>query len=230
MNCDKCDSDRVMEDEIFEHESYGLLQISRQTCNSPVTFFGSSIKCSSIISVRLFRAEKHRHLNRFWYHPRETLFEIEMTPNQFAELITTLNAGVGSPVTIKRIGRDEMGECPHESIRELFEDEFEKQVNKINEVVKTLTNEAEYILNEKGGIKVKDKQRLKSLIEEINREIFANTPYMQTSFNKSMDKTVAEAKTEVDSFVGNMIIKLGKEQLDLKQNFKFLPGSKEEEK
>jgi hypothetical protein len=96
-----------MGDKLFEskeaHESYAQLQISRVTSGKRVPLYGTSNQCKETIRVSICKSELHRDLNRNWNFPTDELIEVEMSPAQFAEAITSLNLGGGTPVTIKRM-------------------------------------------------------------------------------------------------------------------------------
>ena len=79
-----------------EHESYGLVGVSRIS-GSDRNLFGSSIRHKNTMMLRVKRANKERHLNRDWYHANETIVEVEMSPVQYAEMISSPNVGEGIP-------------------------------------------------------------------------------------------------------------------------------------
>lgn len=74
-----------LDDIVYEHPSYGLLQISRMTSNFSESLFGSSIKHQHTIVLRVNKARKHRSLSRDWYMEGGLPHvEIEMSAAQFA--------------------------------------------------------------------------------------------------------------------------------------------------
>lgn len=96
-----------MNDKLFEnketHPSYAQLQISRVTSGKRVPLYGTSNQCRETIRISISKSELNRDLNRSWHFPKEELIEVEMSPSQFAEAITSLNLGGGTTVTIKRM-------------------------------------------------------------------------------------------------------------------------------
>lgn len=127
-----------MENEIKEsHESFGMLGFYRSSVTS-ANLFGSSIKHQHTIRMTLKKAEKGRSLNRDWYSGRGEIVEVEMSQNQFAEMITSMNVGDGVPVTIRRLNGKTMEPCPEENRRQEFEKEFELKIKKLNNIMKSL--------------------------------------------------------------------------------------------
>jgi len=107
-----------------KHESYGLVGFSRTTHGGGgdgANLFGCSIKHNHTIVLKIKRATKERSLHDDRYYGGETLIEVEMSPNQFAEAITSMNIGDGMPCTIRYVGRQRMAECPEETMRQVFE-------------------------------------------------------------------------------------------------------------
>jgi len=101
-------------DTSYTHESYGMLGFYRvQGTDRPL--FGSSLKHNNTIRLTLKTGVHSRNLNRDWYYGGRTLFEVEMSASQFADLVSNMNVGDGVPVTIKRKENELISECPFEN-------------------------------------------------------------------------------------------------------------------
>lgn len=196
-----------------EHESFGMLSLSKITCSHGNSLFGSSIKHQNTIRLSVKTAVKDRHLHKNWYHDKDTIVEIEMSPVQFAEAISTsMNSG-GVPVTIKRANGKQMEECPEEHTKEIYEQEFKDDIKKVLGNTTKMLKLVEEKLKAKGQLKVSDRQELASVLYTLEQDIRANMPFVQNSFNKQVDKTIIEAKGEIEGFFVNAIHKLGSEKL-----------------
>jgi hypothetical protein len=196
------------------HESYGMIGCSRINSQPAKSLFGSSIRHSNSIMLRIGTAEKHRHLNRDWYHKRSNLIEVEMSPTQFAEMITSLNIGDGIPCTIRYLpDNNRIADPPEVRQREVFEDEFKEEIKAIMDNTQEGIKTIKEILNKKGTINKKEKEKMMSAVFEITRIMEDHIPFTQKQFNKAMDKTVMEAKGEVEAFVMNKITSLGLEAM-----------------
>jgi hypothetical protein len=193
-----------------EHPSYGIVQISR-TQGGDDKLFGSSIRHQYKIHMTICKAELIRDdLHHDRHFPRDHLIEIEMSTTQFAELITSMSLGSGVPCTIRRFcDGDLIGTeaCPTTPKREQFEGEFREEVEKMTKDLSSLISESREILN--GKILKADRERLKGLIFNIESAIKDHMPFMVGMWNEQMDKTVTEAKGEVESFVQTALREAG---------------------
>jgi hypothetical protein len=210
----------------YEHESYAMMGISRITSSRGENLFGSSLKHQNMIRIKIAPARIDRHLNRDWFHATHVPYiEVEMSYSQFAEAITSLNVGDGVPVTLRRLNGKQIEECPQIDKRQEFEHEFENQMSDIAKSLKKLTEQAESLLSEKKPPTKADKEAILHGIKMLRQEVESNIPFIQQSFNEQMDKTVLEAKGEVEGFVMHKIISAG---LDGLQKEMKLLGSNEE--
>jgi len=199
-----------------EHESFGLLQISRQTCSPAINLFGSSITHSNLISLTITRAEKHRNLHRDWYFGKTKLVEVIMSDTQFAEAITSMNMGSGTPVTISQVAGERMSACPEIHRRQEIEKEFRRTCKSVSDKTKEAVTEAKKILSGSGNLKKEDRQKLSDLLYHIQMEMEHNLPFISKSFEEQLDKTIMEAKGECEAFLTNTVHKLGIEALQNK--------------
>lgn len=196
------------------HESYGLLQIGRINGGSR-NLFGSSIKHNNTISLRVKPASKSRNLNTDWFYDEGVSYiEVEMSQTQFAEAITSLNCGSGTPVTVRRINGKNIEECPEENKRQEFEKEFEQQMECLGNKLFELTKRTEEILSNKKTLNKSEKEEILNAIKGLKAEIKSNIPFMGSMFNEQMDKTSTEAKGEVEAFWLNKIHSLGVKGLE----------------
>jgi len=198
-----------MEEQEKKHESYGMVGLSRVTCRPSVNLFGSSIKHGNTIRLRIKTGVVARDLNRDWYRGQKGLIEIELSPTQYAEMITSLNIGDGVPCTIRYIGNKSIDNPPETKQRQMFEEEFRKDVHKIKEKCQKDVTEISKVLLKKGGITVYERKKINDMIVMLMQDVNSNLPFVQRSFNKSIDKTVLEAKGEVEAFVMNKVTSLG---------------------
>ena len=103
---------------------------------------------------------------------------------------------------------------PSTSQREVFEEEFKNDVNKVKSLYNKNYKEVQELLTKKGQLKAIEKKKVSTFLFELTRTIDDNLPFLQKSFNEAMDKTVHEAKGEVEAFVMNKVTSLGIEGLE----------------
>ncbi len=189
-----------------EHPSYGMLLFGRTFSNESIPLFGSSIKHENIITMTLKRASMERSLYEDRYYGGGTIAKVKMSYSQFAELITSMNMGDGVPVTITYTEKDgRIEKTPFESKQEQFRRKFSEHLNDIKQEVKDAINGIREMFNSKSNIGKKDREEIIKRLENLGTQIGSNSEFVYSQFNEQMDKTVTEAKCEIESFWQNKI-------------------------
>lgn len=196
--------DDRMGSDIYEHPSFGTIEISRYQCTER-PLFGSSIMHHNGISIKISHAELHRSLSRDWIFPRKTIVEIDLSPSQFADAITSLNSG-NTPATITYIAgqHDKIPMPPFQSKIREFNVEFEQHIA-------TISKSFDEVLKLAGETKAQ--KRLIRELELLKQEFKNNIPFVAESFSEQLAKTVTEAKGEVEAFVEAKLKHAGLEKL-----------------
>lgn len=188
------------------HPSYGTLLFSRTSSGGKTPLFGSSIQHRDTICMTLHHASIERGLNRDWIHGDKVIAEVEMSYSQFAEAITSMNIGTGIPVTVRWTEKDgKIPPCDFVSKREQFEDEFKTQRKNATRVSEELIQEVTELFNQKGTLKKADKEDILRKLNKLKMDIGINTDFIVNQFNEQMDKTVMEAKGEIEAFYQNKV-------------------------
>ena len=188
------------------HPSYGMLYFGRMQTNPPRALFGSSIKHSNPIIMKVCHADLERGINRDWYHAEGKIVEVEMSQSQFAEAITSLNVGDGVPCTLRFTELDGyIPECDFTSKVEQFKGEFSNQLSGVQNDLKTIIKEVEDILETRKTLRKSDKEKILSALYKVQADVGCNAEYVLDSFNEQMDKTMTEAKGEIESFIQNQV-------------------------
>jgi hypothetical protein len=201
-------SDYKVEETLFgtktSHPSYGTLAFSRRSGGSMV-LFGTSIEHKDVIGMRLYHANITRGLHEDRIYGNKLIAEVEMSYSQFAELISSMNQGDGIPVTLKEVMGERKESCPFENKRMEFVNEFTEKVKEVQVVCDNLINDTKKLFDTKKPLNKTEKEQILGALEKIKREVNANIPFIADSFNEQMDKTVMEAKGEVEAFMQNKI-------------------------
>lgn len=190
------------------HESYGLVSFSRIT-GSFRNLFGTNVDSSNAIKLRIKKCSVNHHLGSDWHYGDGDLIEVTLSPNQFSELLTTMNQGAGVPCTINNIAGKRIDSPPkRESTPEKVRFEFQDQVNEIKTEIEDQKSRLDAILNKK-SISKSDREDIRKIIERNHMQVTSNLPFYLKQFNKATNKIVDEAKSVVDSFVTSVIAKAG---------------------
>lgn len=191
-----------------QHESYGLVGFHRVSGNFD-NLFGTNVASSTAIYLTIKRCQVDRYLNRDWYHDRGELIEVVLSPNQFAELLTTMNTANGVPCTIKHINMKRMEAPPVEpSDVQKVKTEFEDKMKELNQYMKEYSSKIEEVLAKKSILK-DDKELIKGHLFKLHQEVRANLPFVLESFHESTEELVKDAKATVESFILNAVTSAG---------------------
>lgn len=183
------------------HPSYGTLLFNRAS-GGKTPLFGSSIEHNNVITMELRHADITRGLNCDDIFGDKPIVKVEMSYSQFAEVITSFGQGTGIPVTIRYTEKDgKIPPCDFVSKREQFTGEFKEQTNKAMEKSKELINEVAELFSSKKTLTKADKENILKKLNMLNYDI----GFIADKFNEQMDKTVMEAKGEIESFCQNKI-------------------------
>lgn len=196
----KVKSDKLFGD-TFEHPSFGQLSFSQGQSGRGTTLFGSSIQHRNIIRLQISHAEYNRHTGTEYIFGRETIVEALMSPTQFADAITGLGSGQGVPITLRYVkGEEKIPEPEFINKRVQFESEFLKTAEGVMGRLVELEK------------KVKERKMPKWVSHEIDiiRDwLKSNIPFLAEQFDEQMDKSVTEAKGELEAYVSGMVKQLG---------------------
>jgi hypothetical protein len=203
------DLDLEETEKTITHPSFGMVGLSRRSSSGVTPLFGSNIQHQNTITLTIKKAEHNRHLNNDWIHGREQLIEVEMSGSQFSDLITSFNVGDGVPCTIRQFNHQTYPYPPYENPIDIFQKEFSAKMKNIGINCKSTVEDAVDMLKNKSAINKSDREFLMNAIDRLVTEISSNVPFVSQQFNESMEKTVAQAKNEIETFVNNRITSLG---------------------
>ena len=189
-----------------KHPSYGMIAFDRITSNTPDSLFGSSIKHTNPIRMTIRHAEVDRHINCDWYNARGRIVEIEMSQSQFADAITSFNRGDGVPCTILFTERDgNIPPCNFVNKADQFSEEFSEQLSSVQTELNECIKEVTEIFQKKKTLTKVERERIVNVLQSAKNNVGCNAEYVHRCFNEQMDKTVKEAKGEIESFMQNKI-------------------------
>lgn len=198
-----------MEREKITHESFGQLSFSRVSSNPPQKFYGSELDQSHYISMTLSSSEIDRDLSKEWFFAKKTLVRVRMSSGQFAEMITSLNQGSGTPCTIEILDSKPVEPLPvQESRKEFTHRKFADRMKMFADSIRENKDKAQEIVKKK-TLSKQDIHALHHQLDWLTNEIERNIPYFAKCFQETMDEVVYEAKTEVENAIQHKINVLG---------------------
>lgn len=221
----------MSDDEIHEkHESYAMVSFSRRT-GDPGVLFGSPLHHHhSYIALTIRRAERIHNLghDRFYGSMRGDLIEVDLSPAQFAELLTTMNVGMGVPCTLRYLDGKQMEKPPTvEMETEKVQTSFEKDTKKLVHSLEQKQHQIDEIL-EKKALSKDDRAKIRSLLDTAIREVGSNMPFMLERFSEATEKVTTHAKAEVDAFITHNVILEGIRAIQERNQVPQLPPAEGE--
>lgn len=188
-----------------KHQSYATLQFNHSS-GSPKALFGSSIEHSHTIRMYIREGSVERDLNHDFYMGDGLILEAEMSYSQFAEAITSMNMGSGVPVTLRWLrGTGDIPACPFIDKRQQFESELTEHLSETNADVNALIDDVRKIFDDKKSINKSDRTAILEKLNMLSTAINKNSTYIYKQFNEQMNKTVTEAKGEIEAFAQNKL-------------------------
>lgn len=187
------------------HPSYGTLMFNRST-GAQTALFGSSIEHRDTIVMEVRHADLTREFHGDSIFGDKLMLRAEMSYSQFAEAITSFGMGSGVPVTIRWTEKDgKIPECNYVSKREQFVEEFKGKREKAVEGSQQLIQDIYELFEKKKNLTKSDRQEVMSKLQQLSNGIGTNMDFVAKQFNEQMDKTIREAKGEIESFCQNKI-------------------------
>lgn len=182
----------------LEHESFGFIRASRVSGGAG-QLFDTAVKHSHCITITIGRATKRRQFHETYVHARNELIRVSMSESQFAQFITSMNTGSGAPCTLSRVdGRFVPPPPPDTNTRETFE-------NEVQQAGIALAASADSALASLKALQAKGKatkgelsQALKE-VENLQRELISNMPFMMERFAEGIEKLIDRAKIDINA-------------------------------
>jgi hypothetical protein len=198
-----------------EHPSYGLVRISRVTGGPGArNLFGSPLaRHYGTIRLSIGTAKWiHRlHHDRYQGSLRGEHIEIEMSAAQFADMITRLNMGSGTPCTLRYLAGVEVPSPPdHATEAEHIRDNFAGSLDKYKAKVRAYRKKIEDLT---GKLSDKARKEIKIALDVIEDQLGDNVPFVVRQFQEATTRITSSAKAEVDAFVTGVVRAAGLEAI-----------------
>ena len=189
-----------------EHPSYGVLRIARTSGGSgEIRLFGSPL-ATHYGTIRLTVSKgrwTHRHHADYNFGMGKEFIDIEMSAAQFADAITSLNLGSGTPCTIRYVDGERVPDPPdHPSEAEHIRDRFEDSIDAFQKKARTYRQRIEALTDK---LSAKARQEIKIALDVIEDQLGSNVPFVVKQFQQATTRITTAAKSEVDAFVTGVV-------------------------
>ena len=155
-----------------------------------------------------------RGLNDDWYVGEDEILEVEMSQSQFAELITSMNVGTGTPCTIKYLrGKGRINEADFINKRQQITNEFKECMNERMSDAKEFYDEVKELFTTKKSIGKGDREMILRRLANVTQGMESSSKFIFDQFQNQIDKTITEAKGEIEAFAQNKINAIAQQAL-----------------
>lgn len=196
---------------IEKHPSYAIASFSRIT-GGDGKFFGTTVNPDHYIVLKIAVGEKEidwTGKERF-YSDHSSIIEVKMTNNQFAELITTMNTGNGTPCTMYRLQGKGIESAPAQSSKVM--NVIENANNKMQEQNEKLVQELNVIrdiLENKKAISQADRETIKKALFSVDARIKDGGEFYSKKINDIGEIVKQEIRTEIDAMTTATVMGIG---------------------
>ena len=192
------------------HPSYALASFSR--VSGETYLFGSEFRHNGFISLKIDSACVTRDLSHDWHFGDKGLIEVWMSEAQFVQLISRLNMGSGTPVTLRWHNGHIEAPPVAETARQKHEQDFKAECVEAMKGVKAVEEKLASAID-KGKI---GKTEIREILQELRSarsSVSSTLPWVEKQFAKATEATVSNAKVEIEAHLSNVMRLLGTEQM-----------------
>lgn len=205
---------------IRNDRNIGKISVSRSYGGGSDRFVGSPVPSDTAITIKIQQAEKFSdEFRKEEFYGKANIVEVEMTPNQWAELITTLNHGSGTPCTIKYVGGERIEQTYQtESVLDYYENRIQTDFKKASQEYESLFEEARDVLDNKKNITKADREIIRKAYTRISRFVGDSAPFLQKLFKEDIEEQAIDAAITFKNDMESIIKTLTKKELEEIQN------------
>ena len=218
--------------ERYDHPAYGVIRYSVSQ-GGDRSLFGSDIQHRQTLHFEICRAHLDRDLSSDWIHGSETIVEFEMSYAHFAQLITTVGKGEGTPVTLTYAPEDGTRVHPVPGIRNI-ETKVETLRRELIESADEKLSEVQGAIDDLEAV-IKSGKFTKGALSEVLKRfkrgvehLPSNMAFVVEQADEAMEQIVSDAKIEIDSYIRNATMAAGVKQLTGKSSNLLLESEGED--
>lgn len=177
------------------HPAFGQVTVFKQSGDFPL--YGSNIVNPQSISLRIHHSELQRRYSHDRYSPETRPFvEVRFSLAQWAEMLSSIGNGEGTPCTLVSKDGVTMPEIIHENRAKEFTREGKEAIDGVMQHLKALREDV--ASNTVGASKGKQAALL-ARVEAAMRSISDSLPFIQDQFTEHMEREVSQAAIEINA-------------------------------
>lgn len=205
--------------EYLTHPAFGKIQVSRTYSGRGESLFGSQLKHNTMLHITISNAAVVADLHKECILERGRICEFYMTEAQWANFISSIGNGSGTPITFQRKREGDMCAVPgikeEPTTKTHFQSELKKLLDEYLQLARNLSAQLDDFANNPASkVKKSDLKAMANMADHLSGLLALNVSYMETAFNKQMDKNINAAKMEIEGFLAGLTQSLGVQQLN----------------
>mgnify|MGYP000747601041 CR=1 FL=1 len=166
--------------------------------------YGSDFIHSNTINIRISASEVKRGLSNDWFHSGGRYIEVELTESQWANFVSAMNVGEGTPCTLRRLkGVDVPGIKSVANRKKQFAGEVSQAMKDSIKSIELLSE----MISANPKLTAKVKAEMISQARQAMERVAGTIPFVTEQFDEHMERTVAKAKNEIHAHA--MLVKAG---------------------
>ena len=199
-------------EELPQKDYMGTISWSRPYFGAPQPMFGSAIKTSHPVCIRIDKAHVVQHgdaADTSILPDNRPYIEVEMTPLQWAEFLTCGGQSEGVPCTVTRVNGKSMSRPEEESVADSYLEATNEHFDEFSDGIKRFEKQLSDAID---SGKPMSKTQMKELLQNMKwfrQNSVANLDFVRTRFMEEMGSIVVKAKTEVNAYAESRLRDLG---------------------
>lgn len=202
----------MMKTEEFNGENIGVISLSRPTSHG-TELVGSKVPNDTFISLSIKEATATRgEFSSERIRGHKEIIQVNLSPMQYAELISSIGMAAGVPCTItRRDGKRVPQEYSSVNPQSYYTNKVKEEFMKMAKDFESSFAEAKDLLHNKKTLNKGDKETIELAYNQLHRRLTDSLPFMHTLFQEEMDTVVMEASQQFKSNISASIEQIGKE-------------------
>jgi hypothetical protein len=189
--------------ERYTHPAFGSVTLTTVNGGGG-TMFLSNVRHPRRVRFEVCQAIMERSYNHDKHYADKSIVHFEMSEIQFAELVSGMNKGNGTPCTLTWMrGEGYLPDIVLPSSSARFKGEVKEAFARAAAAIRGVKAEVQKTLDAAKVSKVKQEEILRHL-SALEREVGSNLPFMHHQFEESLEGMVAEAKSVVEAYASNV--------------------------
>lgn len=190
----------------ISHESFGMVSLSRTYTGQAPYFFGTDMQPNSYITLKICKNCELTYDDIIGRRPyasnkvKDQVVEVRMTSTQFADMITSIGMGDGTPCTITKVTGEYVPQY-NDNVQGIFEYEYEnviKSLHSLDDVHKSAEAEIRKLT---AKLPKKTQEEINSIMLRLKNSVTSTVPFHLRKVASAAEQISARAKGEIASYM-----------------------------